>query len=1768
MSGVMRRRINSEEDNMPTQSNDGTDVDSESNIAAAAQDGSDTALTSSSGDTLHKVGKQESFFDWLEKTYTHAKDAAAGVLLLLSRECSKSHSSAQLSIVIESIQLFTFALSPLLDSGDLNAATGNIPDSSNIVQTIVFFSDVSNLLIYLLGYEICLYLTVSAVILILSNALYVAYGWSNTFNVLWPIKMLRLQASVLIGLAFIPTIQLLALMFSCSNFDLNCSAWQPLVFVLSAFYILLALAIGSTYFDPILTSDSPHASAHTRITVFNILSKIVLSAVHSVWDINSSLRNSTPAEFSRHAVLMFFASALAYLFIWYQPYYHYRMNALAGATSTTLLWFSCTMFIRWIKVVVSPESDTASLDVSVALVTGVVLVIPLTLFTLEFRKRSLTKKPIYRLKNAYEFELKIRTYLRDHHPLFAEESHRASLVNPLLKDNEVLNKDIDGDPDSSEDESDDDESKPMFSNANQTLDAHEDRNAGHRRRKQDRVLNKVQKLYESAISQYPTSAQLPMFMIYFFKTFFEKEQGVVLSRKAILIAVRRKPWFDLEFGLIKLQSEIKHNVSTGKEVVSFVASEKYEREAKNYDRQSCYHLLEFWNELSVSHPDMSRVQSLAKVVAEYSAKAQAAYLRLTRLQPKQARVLRLYSGFLNDVVNDRTAGQHAMSRAISFDEDRGAHTGDEKSLHKFEPVVVFEISEATQHGSGFGEISYVNSDAAYVLQNVSQKLIGRTVMEYLVPPFSSHLKGIVSMFFLEGKSPLFGKKITTFCISSRKDCFQVTMQLSPYTTDGITFTMFLSFVPDEQSLKDAQFGFGEDIANQGFFLFSKDYEGGRIIAASDAGSFLLEKFTTLLDMHNMLFGSSIDLKDIIEDPELVVDQCLLSGGFVKCQFANLREEFVDELDVIEMKVESFDYEGFSMDKITIRVVTKLAAQLMPSRRGSSDTNGMDSNSIDSDGISEVSDNLEEEGGDKLTYLNTSLALGEANLTKANPKSPGSKSGSSVGSKESAGSQSTVAGMYLRRLLQAEGTGKKMSPQLQRLSVVYVICLMVVLLFSIVYYVIQERNLENFASEVTFLNRAGYRRFNTISLAYCTHLLMLKNLGIVLPETISESYLREELSSNLDSLREIEQIAFSMRDMSTDLQGVYSSKGVQLSVLSNSESSDIHTTMYDATSIIAGAAATLINTPLEEFTIDNVNVHMLLTQIYDTDSYLDIVNRTTFLFQDLAQSEIQSLIPFFWISMGVSSFMQILLLAYFIWPLVKLVERNKMEVLEVLKSIPPKSISTISVRCRKRLLEVHEVANEVLESQLGGNSSWDAERKNNSDKESSKKAAKRSPKKEAELRLVQAAARVQTVENVGATMSIKEVTEEENGGDSGKGFEKSSERKHSDSRTSNFDPNTFVGWVMEDRYEEDDWGEEYIVPPDAFRGCLRVFVRVYLNFLARINNIRSAIRRRRALQQANTSIVVPLERQDTDGRLESRLRHARSDMVAQLKILAKMAVPALAAFIFYVFNYTLGFYLNIGYLLQVPTSVNYSGLRRATLRLLKHILFVYLAGTEMSAGPTYAATLQNVSQTSAMFKHVMHVLFEGSSNNKDTSNGLLQSNNDPLQIVLLLENGCYNWPGDNITVCEEYRHGVVAGGVLDATRQFLQELNEEMNVLAPMNRSESLVNQTILSSTLQELLKLEENFLQVQFTTSVKLYVSEVTSQLTSDRTTRHVILAVYLSMTFGVYFFLVRGIIRSLDNELKRTRRLLLMVPEELYNRLPSLRRFITKEFKIGRKRR
>lgn len=1626
---------------------------------------------------------EDTWAEFLEKSYYKAKDLAIGVLLLLSEQNGISIFSTKAGISLMTLQSITYVLTPL--------AQGDISSEDSIrlfLSSIVYYANLTHVLIAAISFRVLCYMVLAAVFLTFGLSIFVSYrklsGANNAGT--WSVKLLRRTATFMGGVAWMPMNDVFVTIVLAGDATTvgATSGVRILSAVLYFIFLTFVLVTVSTTYDPLLTSESAMACAHTRISVLERVVMWVWSTSSTCWSIYS-LYDDTTLEMIR--MLFLFASSFifAYLFIYYQPFYKRTVNRWHAVSHMLIMWFSIGMLVRSLKsYILNIDLTYSDFDAAVLIVFGVPLIPPLTHFLMHNRIRKLCQTDTFRIRNAFELELKMRTYLFDNHPTLRDDpekfqAHKDSLISNELDINDAVTIYEDSGL-----------AQLWTGSQNNTSKSQNKQNPFNNQDREERlVLKHVRNVYEAAIAQYSSSAMVCIFQIHFYLCFYPNERGTILSRMPLIKARNRKPYFDLDFRLFKLSARLQENVSTGRDVVSFVASEKCEREARLFDRMSCIQLLEFWKEFQSKTPDLRRVQELSKRVFEYFSKAQNSYLRLIKLQPKSARHLNMYGSFLNDILNDKAGGSKVLYRADALEEERQKgpvrHGRSIDNIgERLDPVLIFEINDyGSEERTNFGEISYANNDAAYLLNSVTHKLVGRNIKEFLLPPFSSHMHLIVAHFFKEGWSPFFGRAVRTFMITSQQHLLEVSMRLAPYTNDGVKFTIFMSLNPLENITESA----AQDERWFGYMIVNATHDQGRILGGNLACSQLLQRFTHLRETDANLLGTSLVADDIIEDFSQLRSELIAAGdSWTEIDLTKIKESWENRITSITCQLKIYEYEGMQLDRVSIAVTLQRQPRktTFVTYQNSSDNFGLsrdfDEGVESPDGMQADVQSPSSQGyamGARGRFPSRALSSYASTVPdKRNSKMSvmGANRYGSGKSASSAGTDEGAATAYLRKMLHEEMGRQHMSPMLQSLSTKYLATVCFVILLAVIYFVIQEKRLQQYADEVDFLNRAGFRRFTSVSLAYCVHCMYLINIGHALPAGITETYLRSELATQATTLKTIDLESFGQRSKDTSLWLSYTSDNTELLEYILGEPQTSFQSLFEATSYLTSIAHQLSEAPLSDFTLDNPKVYLMLNQINGDTAYLQDLNRTTFEYTTLAESRITSMVPVFLVALSFALFLQVTLLIIFIAPLVLMIERNKVEVLHVLRSIPPYSIGTISSKCKTRLQDVHDVSHEALAAQFGKQGPSESRSKN-------KKKSKSS-----------SARRARIARKALMTVLLQRFT---------------------------------CCRRLSNRFSEWRKKGNSVVPMPAIGA-------------ERGNN--------------NGSMKMPKYGMDY------------SQVSMPWKLLLKLSLPGNLALIFYGLNFEVGFFHQISYLLHIPYSVNLGGLRRATLRLFKHTLLMYFAGTSFSQEPRFAVNLTNVTHVMSMFTDVNDALFNG----RDQYGGLIEyAASEPGQVTLILENGCYNWrqltgkPTESD--CEAYMQGVMEGGLSAASFQFIEGLKALLGAFEETNKTE--VDIFFNTTEMNELLTLEEDYLQNQFTTSVLLYITGITNSLENGKTKRNVILALFLILISILYIFVVRDVLRTLDQTLRRTRRLLLMVPEELFGRLPILRDFVQREFKKNR---
>ena len=163
------------------------------------------------------------------------------------------------------------------------------------------------------------------------------------------------------------------------------------------------------------------------------------------------------------------------------------------------------------------------------------------------------------------------------------------------------------------------------------------------------VVKDVADLYSNAVQRLPHSSMICVLHANFMISFMKQP---LLARRALLLAVTRSPAIDENFIIFKLRKDLEENSFRSDDVVSFVAREKYLKQAMESDERCCNLLLDFWRELSLPQPDDEKVRILADAIGESSTLAQTSYKKLMKLRDDDIHVIQLYVGFLTDIAND------------------------------------------------------------------------------------------------------------------------------------------------------------------------------------------------------------------------------------------------------------------------------------------------------------------------------------------------------------------------------------------------------------------------------------------------------------------------------------------------------------------------------------------------------------------------------------------------------------------------------------------------------------------------------------------------------------------------------------------------------------------------------------------------------------------------------------------------------------------------------------------------------------------------------------------------------------------------------------------------------------------------------------------------------------------------------------------------------------------------------------------------------------
>lgn len=684
-------------------------------------------------------GSASSIFMDLEAFIEKTKIGMNNLLHSMTRNSKETYTVFVIGAIIEAGQLAALALP------DENTLDMGYPTPVAKFAEILSYTRFGELL-----WEHFNHFTVAIVILciLLIELLalpYVAYTWSAKETKSLQTKVVQSQMSIFGGIFFIPVISCLAEGAFCSKFSTaECSFFMPIAIVELVIFVVLVLLVSVMYFDSRPKSKSMTARPHARIHVLSVFTRGLLALVFtSIQNVGSS--NTSVLKFWS-CLCAIMLTLLCASYTWYQPYFHQRANFIRALSTAVAAWLAICSAVHVLKTggvsATTTEECVYSTDstITVTIFGGLSLVLPLIWVGIHYRRYSLQMKPANQCSNVYELELKGRLEIQ------GLGIHHISDLNKADKE-EIQNR-----------------------------------------------ASRVNQWYMDAATLFPLSGALCMFHAIYLLSFLPNKTPMV--RRAIVIGIKRGLSPDFHVIAYKVRRTLEETIQGSSDVLSIVRSEEFTAEALKYDKRCSSQLVEFWSELSEKRPDINKVRRLALKIAVSSSSAHKAYLKLLKNSPKSALVYDMISSFLLEIMHDTRLAAMMRLKGARIAREVGARNSTNLNDVESDALGVIVARASTENRHELGDVIFANINASQILNQVNQMIVGQKIDSILTSPLAETFEDIVDGFFEEGKDAPFEDTIQTFLRTPNGNVVAVNLKLQPYSPDDVTFNMYLIFQAD------------------------------------------------------------------------------------------------------------------------------------------------------------------------------------------------------------------------------------------------------------------------------------------------------------------------------------------------------------------------------------------------------------------------------------------------------------------------------------------------------------------------------------------------------------------------------------------------------------------------------------------------------------------------------------------------------------------------------------------------------------------------------------------------------------------------------------------------------------------------------------------------------------------------------------------------------------------------------------------------------------
>jgi len=152
-------------------------------------------------------------------------------------------------------------------------------------------------------------------------------------------------------------------------------------------------------------------------------------------------------------------------------------------------------------------------------------------------------------------------------------------------------------------------------------------------------------------------------------------------------------------------------------------------------------------------------------------------------------------------------------------------------------------------------------------------------------------------------------------------------------------------------------------------------------------------------------------------------------------------------------------------------------------------------------------------------------------------------------------------------------------------------------------------------------------------------------------------------------------------------------------------------------------------------------------------------------------------------------------------------------------------------------------------------------------------------------------------------------------------------------------------------------------------------------------------------------------------------------------------------------------------------------------------------------------------------------------------------------------------------CEAFMDGLLDAGVHSAYELYLKFMKsltyrssfQKIASAEEFNKTE--IDQVFEDEELKQFITLEKDYMQTQLGTLVVSHAKIAKELLLEEQNLLLILLIAFIFGVIFIYVFVLSSIIHELDMDVKRTRSLLLIIPEDVLENLVHLQRFLVQNF-------